>query len=418
MNKTKHTLLLLVATLLPMAISAQVINGDLNHNNSLDVGDVTLLIDGYLTGETELVQTGGAPFSVDNSYVVGTWYKSSTESITFREDGTTDYMEGYTYKFLPLQGYLQFYDSNAIPVYAVKVTEVTADYLAILPAGSNVPIVYTVSRPVSITLSATSLEMKSDEISRLTVTVVPTDAGTVTWSSSDESVATVASGFVTAIAEGTAVITATVGTATATCTVTVTSASTYEAVDLGLSVKWATMNIGASAPEEYGDYFAWGETTAKTDYSWSTYKWANGNDSYLTKYCTNSYLGPVDNKTVLEQSDDAAHQNWGSKWRMPTKDEFEELLNKCTWTWSTLNGVNGYVVKASNGNSIFLPAAGFFNDSPLERVGDFGIYWSSSLDDDDESYPNNAWFLETSWSYFHQWYGSRHSGYSIRAVCE
>lgn len=146
------------------------------------------------------------------------------------------------------------------------------------------------------------------------------------------------------------------------------------AVDLGLSVKWANMNVGASKPEDYGDYFAWGETTPKATYDWSTYKWCNGSSSSINKYS-----GSVDGKTTLELSDDAARANWGGTWRMPTYDEISELNTKCTWTWKTQNGVNGYLVTGPNGNSIFLPAAGCRDAGSLDFAGSYGYYWSSSL---------------------------------------
>ena len=146
-----------------------------------------------------------------------------------------------------------------------------------------------------------------------------------------------------------------------------------EAVDLGLSVKWATCNVGASSPEEYGDYFSWGETCPKSDYSWSTYRWCNGSQTTLTKYNTNSRWGIVDNKTVLDLSDDAAHVNWGGSWRMPTAEEWTELQTQCSWEWTTINGVNGRKVTGPNGNSIFLPASGARNSN----MGSSGFYWSS-----------------------------------------
>ena len=372
-----------MCTWLSTAIRAQVINGDLNHNDMLDVGDVTMVIDGYLTGETETIQTGGAPYDVDNSLVVGTWYKSTTESITFNADGTTDYGNGYTYEFLPTQGYVLFYDAAGTPVEALYVVKATSECLIFLPAGSKTPVRYTTTKPVSITLSQTSLELKPDEFARLTATVEPSSAGAVSWSSSDERVATVVSGFVTAVAEGTAIITASVAGSTATCTVTVTSVAPvpeHEAVDLGLSVKWATMNVGANAPEEYGDYFAWGETEPKDNYNWTTYTLCKGSSTTMTKYCTKSYSGTVDNKTVLDLEDDAAYKNWGGSWRMPTYDELNELMTKCTRTWTTQNSVNGYKVTGPNGNSIFLPFAGYRYDSLLDDAGSDGYYWSSSLD--------------------------------------
>ncbi len=177
--------------------------------------------------------------------------------------------------------------------------------------------------------------------------------------------------------------------------VIITDQKYYEYIDLGLSVKWATCNIGASKPEEYGDYYAWGETEPKTNYGSSTYKWCNDSYTTLTKYCNNSIYGNngfTDTKTTLDPDDDVAHVKWGGDWRMPTNDEFTELLNNCTWTQTTLNGVNGYRVTSNKSGytdrSIFLPAAGYHSTSHLNYVGSFGYYWSSSLRTD---YPNNVW---------------------------
>ncbi len=152
-----------------------------------------------------------------------------------------------------------------------------------------------------------------------------------------------------------------------------------EAVDLGLSVKWASYNVGANKPEEYGDYFAWGETAPKDAYSWDTYKYGSDKND-LTKYCEK------DNKTVLEPSDDAATVNWGNGWRMPTWEELQELRDRCTWTWTTQNGVNGQLVTGPNGNSIFLPAAGEQDRRGSDNVGSAGRYWSSSRQDPGDAY--------------------------------
>ena len=192
------------------------------------------------------------------------------------------------------------------------------------------------------------------------------------------------------------------------------SSSQYEYVDMGLSVKWATCNIGASRPEDYGDYFAWGETRTKSDYSWNTYKWGSGEYS-LSKYITQSKYGRVDNKTILESSDDAARVKWGAPWRMPTMEEMEELCNNCTWKWTTQNGVKGYRVTARNGNSIFLPAGGnMFSNSQFDT--NEGWYWLRSLTTG--SYPDCAYNMKfTSGQKGDTHYCTRTRGCNIRPVC-
>ena len=195
----------------------------------------------------------------------------------------------------------------------------------------------------------------------------------------------------------------------------------YEYVDLGLSVKWATCNVGATKPEEYGDYFAWGETQPKSTYIWSTYKWCNGSYNTQTKYNTNSKYGTVDNKTQLELSDDAARANWGGSWRMPTDAELTELRENCTWTWTTQNGVYGYKVTSKKSGytnkSIFLPAAGYRIGSDLYYAGGYygyGVYWSSSLYVD---YLSDASELYFSSDYVYRHSGDRYYGRSVRPVC-
>ena len=189
----------------------------------------------------------------------------------------------------------------------------------------------------------------------------------------------------------------------------------HEYVDLGLSVKWATCNVGASKPEEYGDYFAWGETTPKSTYDWSTYKWCRGSSETLTKYNTESSYGTVDNKITLELSDDAARANWGGSWRMPTMDEQDELREKCTWTWTTQNGVSGYKVTSKiNGNSIFLPAASFRRGSSFYNDGNYGFYWSSSLMGSPDVAYELLFFSYNVAMYFY----NRCYGQSVRPVCQ
>lgn len=187
-----------------------------------------------------------------------------------------------------------------------------------------------------------------------------------------------------------------------------------EAVDLGLSVKWANMNVGAKKSSGFGTYFAWGETKPKEYYSWNTYAWSKGNSQYLTKYST------ADRRTQLAPADDAARANWGGKWRMPTINEYEELINpaNCTWEWMTKDGVNGYKVTGKKtGNSIFLPITGFRFYADTQFRGIMGVYWTSTLY---TANPNKAWCLEFNFSNIDVHYGdlssNRFSGRCIRAV--
>lgn len=189
-------------------------------------------------------------------------------------------------------------------------------------------------------------------------------------------------------------------------------------IDMGTGVYWACCNVGATSPEQYGKYYAWGETSTKSYYAWSTYKWCNGSDDSMTKYSISSTYGTVDNKTELELSDDAARVNWGGSWRIPTYDELA-LLNNCTWAWVTLNHVYGYKVTASNGNSIFLPAAGYCNETGLNYLGSMGHYWSSSLYTGvSASLYAGAYCFYEGGSHKTAWLLDRYVGLSIRPVRE
>ena len=182
----------------------------------------------------------------------------------------------------------------------------------------------------------------------------------------------------------------------------------YEYVDLGLSVKWATCNVGAKTPEEYGDYFAWGEVKPKEDYSWETYKYEI--EDNLIKY------NGSDGTVILEAEDDAATVNWGGAWRMPTIEEQQELMDNCTWNWTIQNGVNGYKVAGRNGNSIFLPATGYMDEGTLNFAGEGGAYWSSSLDIDDLGNAYYVYFFsldDLDWDVDLRYYGL-----TVRPVCQ
>ncbi len=163
----------------------------------------------------------------------------------------------------------------------------------------------------------------------------------------------------------------------------------HDYVDLGLSVKWATCNIGAAKPKEYGNYFAWGETGKKYRYDFSKYSW---------------------------RSDDAANAQWGESWRMPTKTECDELVNQCSWKWTTIKGVKGYKVMARNGNWIFLPAAGYRNGDSIDDVGAYGHYWSSTVNDSNNNDAYGLRFDSSSKGTYGSYY--RAYGHSVRPVAE
>ena len=190
------------------------------------------------------------------------------------------------------------------------------------------------------------------------------------------------------------------------------------AVDLGLpsGTKWANCNVDATAPEEYGGYYAWGETEEKSDYSFETYKYCNYPPLRYTKYGISTYPGVADNKLTLDSEDDVAHVKWGGAWRMPTRTEQKELRNKCTWEWAVLNGVNGYRVTGPNGNSIFLPAAGYRHGSKISRQGSCGYYWSSRFNT--AMFATDACYSVFSSSDFLWKYGNREYGNSVRPVCK
>ena len=188
----------------------------------------------------------------------------------------------------------------------------------------------------------------------------------------------------------------------------------YVNLDLPSGLLWATVNVGASIAEDIGDYYAWGETEPKSNYSWSTYKWCDGSSSTITKYQNDSSLGMAIG--ILEYSDDAAWVNWGGGWRMPTYGEWDELTSTsyCTWTWTTQDGQSGYrVTSRANGKSIFLPAGGFRESTSLTNIGSFGNYWSSTLFAEKRDYGRYTYFNSSAIGCY---YCNRSNGQSVRPV--
>lgn len=187
-------------------------------------------------------------------------------------------------------------------------------------------------------------------------------------------------------------------------------------IDLGLpsGTKWADCNIGASSPTDYGDCFAWGETSTKGYYFWDSYKY--GRRFNVTKYCPESKYGKdgiTDNKTELDLEDDVAHVQWGGQWRMPSIEQFEELVNHTTNRWANINDVIGRLFTASNGNSIFLPAAGRCTECRFHAVGSYGFYWSLTLD----GLGNCAYGMFFNSDHVGTYYfGYRYHGHRVRAV--
>jgi hypothetical protein len=195
-----------------------------------------------------------------------------------------------------------------------------------------------------------------------------------------------------------------------------------EAVDLGLSVKWANMNVGAKSISEAGDYFAWGETAPKDNYADTNCKYMvnAGSFAQLTKYCTKSSFGKdgfVDDKTVLEPEDDAATQNLGTEWRTPTRAEVDELRNKCHWEKANINGVDGFKVSADNGNWIFLPVTGYMMYSNL-GMPSMGQYLLAEIDANTPSACYYMYFNIKSDSKANYTQQNREFGKAVRGVCK
>ena len=458
----KRTITLLVTALLLMAgvqtAGAQGFRVYQSDGTELQFSMKTdsIVFDNGLSGDEVF-----GPFTPVNLCIVGTWYKSKTETVTFNADGTTDYVSGATYKFFPYQGNLVIYNAGGAPLTFFRVLDVTAEKMLVMQLGSNSLSQWsTTPMPTlvqEIQLSSTTLSMKPDETKTLTATVLPDDADNpnVTWSSSDENVAEVSKkGLVIAYDEGTCTITcsATDGSGVyAECQVTVSFSDTngHEFVEIG-GLKWATMNVGATTEAGsyetcYGDYFAWGETEPR--YTTITRKTAKEADfiwksGYTTGYSSSNY--PTYTGTTLDASHDAATANWGGSWRTPTNEEYEALAKACSgssengqtpvelsntiteggiyWLSSTqtiepsYTGVAGllFVSKTDISKRVFFPACGRGFDTKLNRGGENGYYWSSTLN---TSFTDKAYQL-----YFHDNLVSpsntyeRYYGLSVRPV--
>lgn len=186
----------------------------------------------------------------------------------------------------------------------------------------------------------------------------------------------------------------------------------HQWVDLGLSVKWATCNVGANSPSEYGDHYAWGEIIAKSNYEWSNY--FDSQDGTDNSWGTATYKHGGQTRITPSSGRDTARENWGGTWRMPTYAEIKELCKKCKWTWTSHEGHNGYKVTGPNGNSIFLPAAGWGNGTSKVCVGERGCYLSSTLSSEFNVSAYNIWFTSTRFIASDD--GYRFQGDSVRPV--
>ncbi len=394
-----------------------------NNSGTQRTGKIKLSYGSYATVEFIVTQTCTAssitmtPSSQTIYYTGGSFYfdyiiSNPREGVSVAASSQNDWITNVsvtgTSVYFKVASLNSYYPRNGT-IKLIYGSYATAEY-AVMQSGKPV---------VSLTLNKSELTLFAAGASEtLIATVDPTDAS-LQWSSNKTSVATVdQNGKVTAIGNGVATIFVTAGDKMASCIVTV-AIPQPATVDLGLpsGLKWASCNLGASKPEECGNYYAWGEVETKDNYGWSTYKFGTSSSGPFSKYNTKSSYGTVDNKTVLASEDDAAYVKFGGKWRMPTDAEWTELRNKCTWTWTDNyngTGVKGRIVAASNGNSIFLPAAGA-RDANLYNVGAYGNYWSSSLYTD---LPYRAYYIYFGSGGVAEGRYNRCIGLSIRPVTE
>ena len=379
-----------------------------NTNNCTWVWTTDNNIDGYevtskITGKTIFLPAAGRHnpyYDIEEKIgLEGQYWSSSLR---------TAYYNGLAWDF--------FFSSDVFTVnndwreYGQQIRPIYGDYISV--------------EEISLSMHSVCIDMGSETC--ITVTLTPSDAFEkgILWSCAPKGVVSVDyQGIITPISIGTTTITVTSadGGYTDECIVTVVEPQVPETVDMGLSVKWASWNLGASRPENNGGYYSWGEIETKDSYNawWGNYKWCNGSENTITKYCTTSDWGTIDNKTILEKDDDAAAVNLGGSWRIPTKEEWLELINSenCTWAWATRNGMRGQLVTSKiTGNSIFLPAAGGRYDlyeKTLHSVGETGFYWSSNLH---PSASRSAW--QVNLANFEDNLSHRYNGITIRPVCD
>ena len=313
-------------------------------------------------------------------------WTSSNEDVVLVSNGSTPAGDGS----IKPAGTVIAKNKEGQSIVTATVGSLSASCTVTVTSGSIVPV-------QSISLNKTELTLQVGQQFELIATILPENATNkqVSWASSARSYQlSLADNGLSCVIGALAACEATITVRSAdnpaqlyaTCKVTVTGGSSgdssEEVVDLGLpsGLKWRGWNVGASKPEEYGNYYAWAETSPKSNYSSSNYKYpaTNLGDGMIVyaKYDSTPIHG--DGKTVLEPEDDAATANLGNGWRTPTFNEFKELREKCTWAWTTRNGVNGMLVTGPNGKSIFLPAGGWYDKTTLNNKTTYGSYWTAT----------------------------------------
>lgn len=379
----KKTYIFLLLAIMTLGAKAQILNGDLDGDNKLTKNDVDLLVKDVLTGNKRNMKSDVYnPFITDQMFISGCWWTDKYNYIEFKPSGINCEGKDYKYEYFPFLGHILLYDEYDYPVKAIYVMDKDAESLTLRTSGSNVMTKYYRNKPVylvqSINFEESSVNLLIRESKDLKVTVLPEDADNsgLIWTSSDESVVKVTEdGKITGVSAGSARITVSAVDGSGvkgSCSIYVKNyIGSHRYVDLGLSVMWADDNVG----EGYkGDYFAWGETETKSNFTWDTYKWSeNGNNNISLKYNSEHM--------TLDPEDDAATKAWGDPWRMPTAEEVQELIDNCTW--EIARDDNGYPelfrgTSKINGTIIEFHCRGSYEGDD-NILFFFGYYWTSSL---------------------------------------